>query len=354
MTRSAYRTTCRFALTGVDPQGRVQNFPERGWQRQIVVKFHPGKTGGQPCGAGGCGVDTEFDGAMRELMGDVAGGVNIDEPGEHGGGNQVFKLPFGESIVGFHAGDLPCARPERPDRASADQHAMARGDDQRRHGHGAGRSAWARAGDFVNESVLACFAEITKRAGIAARLPGRTHGRAEFHQRLIEVAAVAGGQSLEGQVPKAIIDARRTRIVSNGHHAQQHALDVAVEQGRSLIERDGGDRSRGIAANARKLHQTFDGARKFAVQVVDDPVGGFVQQVASAVVSQSGPEREHVGSIGAGQVLDGWKTLEESQIVGDHGGHLGLVQHQLGDELCVGIVLTAPPGQIPAMASVPG
>ncbi|KAG0741264.1 hypothetical protein G6F24_016765 [Rhizopus arrhizus] len=81
----------------------------------------------------------------------------------------------------------------------------------------------------------------------------------------------------------------------------------------------------------------------------------MVSAVAGAgVVAQSGPVRHHVFLRGGGQRGYVREALQEAVVIGDHGGHLRLLQHDLGqpDPIRVTRVL---PGQImAAVLALPG
>ncbi len=79
-----------------------------------------------------------------------------------------------------------------------------------------------------------------------------------------------------------------------------------------------------------------------------------MEVAGAAVVAQAGPEGEHVIARSVGEGLDGREALDESLEVGDDGGDLGLLEHELGQELRVGVVAPAAPGQVSLVAVVPG
>jgi hypothetical protein len=82
-----------------------------------------------------------------------------------------------------------------------------------------------------------------------------------------------------------------------------------------------------------------------------DLLRGAAQIAGARIVSQAGPQREHVLFRRGGQRFHRGEPVEKALVVRDHGLRARLLQHDLGDPDAVRI-LGAPPGKI-AMAAVP-
>jgi hypothetical protein len=67
------------------------------------------------------------------------------------------------------------------------------------------------------------------------------------------------------QLPQPGVPRLRLRIVRNAEKARQHADDIAVENGRGLIEGDAANRAGGLASDARQRQHVVKGLRKLAV-----------------------------------------------------------------------------------------
>ncbi len=73
-----------------------------------------------------------------------------------------------------------------------------------------------------------------------------------------------------------------------------------------------------------------------------DFLGGAVQRTGATVVAQAGPLREDRVFGGGGERGDVGEPFEESFVVGDHGGHLRLLEHDLRDPDRVGVACAPP------------
>jgi hypothetical protein len=71
------------------------------------------------------------------------------------------------------------------------------------------------------------------------------------------------------------------------------------------------------------------------------------------VITEALPGMENIGFSRAGKRADGGETAEPSNIVRDHGGSLGLLKHDLGDQDGVGVTGAAP-WEGASVAAIPG
>ena len=61
----------------------------------------------------------------------------------------------------------------------------------------------------------------------------------------------------------------------------------------------------------------------------DDLPGGLVQVAGPGVIAESGPQVQHFILLGFGQILHRRKPFDKTLEIGDHGGDLGLLEHDL-------------------------
>src|SRR5690554_3920669 len=81
--------------------------------------------------------------------------------------------------------------------------------------------------------------------------------------------------------------------------------------------------------------------------------GGLVQVAGARVVAQARPVAEYVVCRCRSQCLHIRKTGHEGFEVGDNGGYLGLLKHDLRDPYPVGIAVMVPRQVVPAVLVVP-
>ncbi len=78
-----------------------------------------------------------------------------------------------------------------------------------------------------------------------------------------------------------------------------------------------------------------------------------MQVTGPAVVAQARPDRQHLVEICGRQGPDGGKSFDEPVVVVDDRADLSLLQHELGQELGVGVVGAPPPRKVAVVAVVP-
>jgi hypothetical protein len=83
-----------------------------------------------------------------------------------------------------------------------------------------------------------------------------------------------------------------------------------------------------------------------------DNLRGTVQVAAARVIAEAAPVRQHVIYAGGGQRCDIGKGCDEALVIGENGGYLGLLQHDLGQPhpVCIG---TLPRQAVTAMYFLP-
>lgn len=135
-------------------------------------------------------------------------------------------------------------------------------------------------------------------------------------------------------------------------HAQQHARDVAVDDGSPLAVHDARDRAGRVPADAGERRQVVRPLGHSAGEALDAGAGSLVQPTGTAVVAEPLPLGEDVVDGRGREPLDRWPASDERREAFDHPGDLGLLQHALTDEC----VITAPPpspGQVARVLAEP-
>ena len=203
-------------------------------------------------------------------------------------------------------------------------------------------------------AVAAGGADVVHRAGGAVGFAAAANGGAQVHQPLGVGGHIGGGwrQQLFGVPPQLALEGFVGRVAVEGEQAAQHAFDVAVEYGFAAAEGEGGNGGGGAAADAGEFFQFAAFGGETAAKVAADLRRGFVQVAGAAVVTQSGPQPQHFVFGRGGQAGDIGKGAAESRVVVEHGGDLGLLQHDFRQPHAVGV--GALPGQaVAAVAALP-
>src|SRR5581483_1324824 len=76
--------------------------------------------------------------------------------------------------------------------------------------------------------------------------------RPELHERLVVAARPARWHELARELPEARLARTAPGIARHAEEPREDAGDVAVDEGRRPIERDRGDRARGVGPDSRQ------------------------------------------------------------------------------------------------------
>jgi hypothetical protein len=145
---------------------------------------------------------------------------------------------------------------------------------------------------------------------------------------------------------------RRESLDAEG--PRQHALDVAVEDGRARAEGEHGDGGGGGAADARqgdRCPAMRAGSGRRALRRPPAPPAAGCAPARSSRGRSTAPSRPRPAPRRGGQI---GKAGEEARVVGDHRRHLRLLQHDFGQPDAVGIARVLPGQVVAAVARVPG
>ena len=151
--------------------------------------------------------------------------------------------------------------------------------------------------------------------------------------------------------------AAQTRLAPSGgvdrfleiDEAREHAGDIRIHGGDCLIEGEAGERSGGVAADAREAGNGRGVGRELSAMLLRHGPGGAVEIPRPGVVAEPLPGVEHIRLAGRGERLEAGETGEPALEVGDDRGDLRLLEHELRDEDRVRIG-GAPPREIATIA----
>ena len=162
---------------------------------------------------------------------------------------------------------------------------------------------------------------------------------------------MAAAHPLPGDRPEAFAGARRSDVGGGVGHPRHHPEDVAIHRRVGQLEGDAGDGGCGIVADPR---QRADGRIVARETARGHHLPGGAPQIAGArIISQAGPQRQHILFLRRRQRFHRGEAIEEALVIRDDGLRAGLLQHDLGNPDAVGVG-GAPPGQIAMAAAVPG
>lgn len=145
-----------------------------------------------------------------------------------------------------------------------------------------------------------------------------------------------------GQLPEFLDSRLFPWILRDTEYAGQHADDIAVENGRRLIEGNAANCAGGVAAHAGQCDDGVEFFRKPATVVFDDLVRGLLQVAYTRVIAKTFPEFVQTGRTGFGSGVDGGQFTHPALPIRYDGFDLGLLEHYLGDPDCVRISSASP------------
>jgi len=303
-------------------------------------------------GCGKCGEDVS---AVSQGVTDLADFVESGDAQSNGGADGSNGRG---GVRRFDGGELPKSGPAAGGGAALQKPAVLAMDadgPSRKGRYGAG---FPRRGDGLLQAGRGGPAEPPQRTVRTTRLPRSADRGAQFHQGGIELAAMTGGEDLPGQLPQP---PQRCGLAGVGVDFFQSAQDprhVAVEDGRSFVECDGGDCPRGVPPDAGKGPQITHGSRDLAVETGDDFAGGGADISGAGVIAQSLPQSQDVPLGRRGEGGNVGKGGQEAGEIRHNRGDLRLLEHKLADQHGIGIDGTIlrrrrTPWQIAAISGVP-
>ena len=136
-------------------------------------------------------------------------------------------------------------------------------------------------------------------------------------------------------------------------HTAEHTLHIAIQNRFALVKGKGGNRGGRASAHAAQRFQGLALRRKYAAKIMHHLLGGFVQIAGAAVVAQARPQIEHIILRRGGQRGHIGKAGDKARIIIEHGGHLGLLQHDFREPHPIRLA-HLPRQMVAAMLALPG
>jgi len=195
-------------------------------------------------------------------------------------------------------------------------------------------------------------AEFLDGADRAFRFAGEANKSAEIDKRGVVKARGALWDKRGCVLPQRFPAGRVIDRFAKVEKPSQNASRVSFENRHRLIKRKAGDRVRGVFSNSGELLHSIDRSRKVpSASIYNGPSGG-VKISRTSVIAETLPCAEHVIFRSAGQYGKIGKSAQPLAVIGYHGGNLGLLKHELGDEDGVGVA-RASPREIAAVEAIP-
>src|SRR5690242_10085595 len=115
---------------------------------------------------------------------------------------------------------------------------------------------------------------------------------AEIHQSLRKIPAAA----LRGEPLRELLDVGfcHGQCLVDGTKPRDHALDIAIDRHHTRIERDGRDRRRSVAADARERAQLGLARWKLPAMALNNSLCAGMQVAGTGVVAEPGPGPQHI------------------------------------------------------------
>lgn len=180
------------------------------------------------------------------------------------------------------------------------------------------------------------------RADVAFRFVRQANERAQIDKRGIETRCIASGNKLRGALPEFFAANRRIDRGARVEQSCEHTRAIHFDNWHWLMKSKSRDCVRRIAANARQIANGRDiGGKDFPVSILHD-LGGGMKVPGAVVIAEALPSVENIVLRSARDRSEIMESAEPFIIIGDHGGDLGLLKHELGDENRVRIAGFAP------------
>lgn len=206
-------------------------------------------------------------------------------------------------------------------------------------------AAWdhpSRSGELVDPAGGERLTVPSHRAPGALGSRGQADGRAQLHEGLVEIARPRTLDEHRRQPPEQRLPGAIARPPLDEEEPGKDAGHVAVDQGSRFPEGDGGDRTGGVAAEARQREEPLERRGQAAVVLFDDEPRARMEVPGPRVVAEASPQREDVAEIDRSQGLDGGQAGEEALVEWNDAVDLSLLQHHFADPHGVGVARTPP------------
>ena len=131
-------------------------------------------------------------------------------------------------------------------------------------------------------------------------------------------------------------------VFRDAKNPAQHADDIAIQQGGRLVEGDAANGPGGVAPDSRQFQHFSKGPGKNTAMPFDDELRGLLQVADAGVIAEPFPELVDFGGRRFRRGFNRGQFAQPAFPKRDHGAHLGLLQHDLGDPDGVGVVCPSP------------
>ena len=136
--------------------------------------------------------------------------------------------------------------------------------------------------------------------------------------------------------------------------AGKNPFYIAIQNGCAHIHGKAGNGASGRTADTGQLLQSLHIGREDTAMISNDTAGCPMQVAGTGVITQPGPQMEHL-VLGRGcELLNGRILCNETQEIRDHRLHLGLLQHDFRQPHPVGRLVLLPGQVVPTMLFKPG
>src|SRR5260221_5291632 len=196
------------------------------------------------------------------------------------------------------------------------------------------------------------IASVLHRTDEALGLAGRAQGRAEVHQRLIEVEHVAMRQHRARHGPQVPLHRVRLRRAAADEDAEEDARDVGVENRRPLAESEAHDGARRVLADPLERPERRLVRRQLAAVALDRLACDRVEPLRADVVTERPPGLGDVGLRRIRQRAQARIFVQPLPVLREDAVDLRLLQHDFGHEDVVRVA-GVPPRQIAPVRPVP-
>jgi len=180
------------------------------------------------------------------------------------------------------------------------------------------------------------------------------HRRSEVHHPLCIGLEFGCRQQRFRQRPHPALIGGEGSAARDGKASCEHPPDVAIEDRRPATKGEDADRRRRRATDSGQARSELRVAGEAAAVVADDGLRAQVQVARTGVVAEAGPRFEDARQWRRSERRERRKAGEEALIVGNHGAHLCLLQHDLGQPDVVGLAALLPRQVVAPLGFLPG
>jgi hypothetical protein len=192
--------------------------------------------------------------------------------------------------------------------------------------------------DFRIFSAAICF----YRTDVAFWFVRQANERAQIDKRGIKTRCITSGNKLCGAFPELFAPDGGINWGAHLKEAGEQTRGIRFDNWNRLMKSKSRDCVRRIAANARQFANRCDIAGKDSSVSILHNLGGGMKISGAVVIAETLPAMENIVLRSARDGSEVRKSAKPFIIIRDYGGHLGLLEHELGDKDRVRIAGFAP------------